>query len=451
MHSDFGVVGSTPMKTYDAEIRVVRNNEGKSPGSNGGLWGSPLPNHFCFLTSRTDGKVIEPAFDFMCATYLTRAAKPCLKGGRNTAPTILADMADFHHYMDASGIRVADISSAHLRGYATDLCHSKSAATGKNLSASTVNRRWSTLTKFILYCMRRGYLKNVIPTGERDTKRGKFTYLDVDAGISGSGSNLLITALDPQTLDHLFEELGPPVKEIVDQTVVLCHAATTDRLMAEVCLHTGLRRAEVCNLKLTDVETMPLDQLDPVSELPVVIVGKGNKARNVPFPVWLLGAINLYVNTARVIAMAKRQALMSEPDHGYVFVHQVGNARYIGSRVSEQTFDRHFAQGRERFLMKLAKLENNAYYRMAVAEAITVHSLRHTFAIIKYISRRLSGDTQPSKYVASILGHASVETTENIYLNSAVTYESKIRERIRMLNEQRPHMQLGQPKAHPGT
>lgn len=86
------------MKTYDAEIRVVRNNEGKSPGSNRGLWGTPLPNHFCFLTSRTDGKVIEPAFDFMCATYLTRAATPCLKGGRNTAPTILADMADFHHY-----------------------------------------------------------------------------------------------------------------------------------------------------------------------------------------------------------------------------------------------------------------------------------------------------------------------------------------------------------------
>jgi len=31
LHSDFGVVGAAPMKTYDAEIRVVRNNEGKSP------------------------------------------------------------------------------------------------------------------------------------------------------------------------------------------------------------------------------------------------------------------------------------------------------------------------------------------------------------------------------------------------------------------------------------
>lgn len=451
MHSELGVLRSAPMKAYDAEIRVVRNNEGKSPASNGGLWGTPLPNHFCFLTSRTDGKVIEPAFDFMCATYLSRATTPCLKGGRNTVPTILADMADFHHYLDASGIKVADISSAHLRGYATDLCHSKSAATGKNLAASTVNRRWSTLTKFILYCLRHGYLKNVIPTAERDTKRGKVTYLDIDADISGSGSNLLITALDPQTLDLLLEELGPPVKEIVDQTVVLCEGATSDRLMAEVCLHTGLRRAEVCNLGLSAIETMPLDQLDPVSELPVVIVGKGNKARNVPFPVWLLSALSLYVRTTRQLAMARRQELTSEPDHGRVFVHEVGNARCIGSRVSEQTFDRHFAQGRERFLMKLAKLENNAYYRMAVAEAITVHALRHTFAIIKYISRRLSGDTQPSKYIASILGHASVETTENIYLNSAVTYESKIRERIRMLNEQRPHMQLGQPKAHPGT
>ncbi len=439
------------MKTYDAEIRVVRNNEGKSPSSNGGLWGTPLPNHFCFLTSRTDGKVIEPAFDFMCATYLTRAAKPCLKGGRNTAPTILADLADFHHYLDASGIKVADVSSAHLRGYATDLCQSKSAATGKNLAASTVNRRWSTLTKFILYCLRHGYLKNAIPTAERDTKRGKVTYLDIDADISGSGSNLLITALDPQTLDLLLEELGPPVKEITDQAVVLCEGATTDRLMAEVCLHTGLRRAEVCNLGLTAIETMPLDQLEPVSELPVVIVGKGNKARNVPFPVWLLGALSLYVKATREPAVAKRQALTSEPDHGYVFVHEAGNARHVGSRVSEQTFNRHFAQGRERLLMRLAKLENNAYYRMAVAEAITVHSLRHTFAIIKYISRRHSGDTQPSKYVASILGHASVETTEDIYLNSAVTYESKIRERVRILNEQKPYMRLGRTEAHSGT
>lgn len=431
------------MKTYDAEIRVVRNNEGKSPGSIGGMWGTPLPNHFCFLTSRTDGKVIEPAFDFMCSNYLTRAAEPCLKGGRNTAPTVLADLADFHHYMDAASIKVANLASKHLKGYATDLCHSRSAVTGKKLASSTVIRRWSTLTKFILYCMRRGYLKNVIPTAERDTKRGKITYLDVGADIPGTGDSLIITALEPQILDGVFKELGPAVMEVIDQSIVLRGGATTDRLMAEVCLHTGLRRSEVSNLRLGAIETMPLDDLDPVSKLPVVIVGKGNKKRNVPFPVWLLGALHLYVITTRMLVMTKRQELMYEPDHGYVFVHEVGNASHLGSRVAEQTFDRHFARARERYLTKLMKLENNTRYMMASAESITVHALRHTFAIITYIARKSSGDTQPSKYVASILGHASVETTENIYLNSAEAYESKIRERVRLLHEQRPHMQLG--------
>lgn len=432
------------MKTYDAEIRVVRNNEGKSPGPNGGLLGTPLPNHFCFLVSRTDGGVIEPAFNFMCANYLTRAAEPSLKGGKNTAPSVLADLADLHHYLDALGIKVADLTVKSLRGYATDLSHSKSAATGKNLAAGTVNRRWSTLTSFVMHCQRHGYLKNVIPTATRETKRGTKLCLDINADIPGLGSSdRLITALDPETLTGVFLELGSPVINVVDQRVVVCEGTTTDRLMAEVCLYTGLRRAEVCNLKVTAIETPPLEHLDPLSKLPVAVVGKGNKRRSVPFPVWLLDALAIYVGTTRMHALAKRRQLRSEPDHGYVFVHETGDARYLGNRISEQTFDRHFALARESYLAKLAKLQNDAYYRMAAAEAITVHALRHTFAIITYITRRSGGDTQPSKYVASILGHRSVETTEQIYLNSAEAYDSKVRERIRILHEQLPHMQVG--------
>lgn len=64
--------------------------------------------------------------------------------------------------------------------------------------------------------MRHGYLKNVIPTAERDTKRGKTSYLDVGADIPGTGDNLIITALEPQILDGVFKELGLAVIEVID-------------------------------------------------------------------------------------------------------------------------------------------------------------------------------------------------------------------------------------------
>lgn len=437
------------MKTYDAEARYVRENEGKALGGARHLAGVPLPNGFCFLVSRTDGAIIEPAFDFLCSGYLTIDPKPSLKRPKNTIDAIVADLADFHHYLDSKSLKVSRLTKKALKSYALDLTTSKSAVTGKNLSKATVARRWSTLTKFIAHCLGRGFLKNNIPIVQRETKRGTCEVLDLEVNLEPlQQSGSLVTAVDPETLRGVLDELGPPIFDVVDLQIELCAPSTTDRLMAEVAWNTGLRRTEVCNLRLNSILTLPRAGLDPLSKLSIVIVGKGKKSRSVPFPVWLIDALERYARITRAAAMELRLAAKGEPDHGYLFVHEVGNTRCLGDRISPQTFDRHFAVARRSYLEKISKWDNQVFYQLASAERITVHALRHTFAITAYILRRNAGDPYPSKHLAGILGHASVETTEGIYLRSVEAFESKIRERVRLIHEQLPHMRLGAEPAN---
>jgi len=380
----------------------------------------------------------------MCRTYLTSGPETKLKGSENTIAARVSDLADFHHFLDAQKTKVAKLETDTLKKYAHDLSTSKSAATGEQLSGSTMARRWSSVTKFVLHCQQKGYLKNSIPTGTRTTRKGDVDYLVIDHDLpAAANSDRQITALHPETLQGVLNELGSPVIEVVDLRVQLCRPSTTDRLMAEVAANAGLRRTEVCNLRITTIRTHPRTELDPISKLSITVLGKGKKKRSVPFPIWLLDALERYAYGLRAAAVAMRQQLTGEPDHGYLFVHATGNKRYIGNRITPQVLDRHFAMARQRYLDELSKREEQIHYQLASAEIITPHALRHTFAITTFVVRQQGGDAYPTKYVSGVLGHADTDTTERIYLRSVEAFESKIRERIRQIQEQRPHMRLG--------
>ncbi|NCG61496.1 hypothetical protein, partial [Acinetobacter baumannii] len=107
-----------------------------------------------------------------------------------------------------------------------------SAVTLNKLAAATIHRRWSTVTKLIAFCVKRGYLRKAPALLSKQTKRGTVQVLDVDVNLPGlNDADELITALHPETVVGVLDELGP--KPVVERNglVELALATTAQRLM----------------------------------------------------------------------------------------------------------------------------------------------------------------------------------------------------------------------------
>ncbi|MEN5286250.1 tyrosine-type recombinase/integrase [Stenotrophomonas lactitubi] len=425
---------------YDVEICTARAIASEAIVTTD-VRGVPLPEGFCFLVSRYDGTIVQPAFEFFADSHLTVGPTPKLACSKNTTAAIAADLTDFHHFLDARKKRVSDVDEDLLRSYADTLTDLDSVVTLDKLAAATIHRRWSTVAKLVAFCVRRGYLRKPPALLSKQTKRGTVQVLDVGVSLPGlNDADELITALHPETVVGILDELGPNPVTALNGLVELAYASTAQRLMAELCYHAGMRRAEVCDLKAQTVLETRTEGRNPLTAVAIPVVGKGNKKRSVPVPVWLLESLRDYAIGARQRLIDRRQRHQKLKDHGVLFVLDVKNSKHAGKPITPQTFDRHFALAKDRLLKRISKERDQARYESAQRERITIHALRHTFALYTYMEKRANGDMDAIKYVQSVLGHSLRDTTESIYLRSANAFESETRESIRLHIEGQPFM-----------
>ncbi|MBC8774886.1 tyrosine-type recombinase/integrase [Stenotrophomonas maltophilia] len=428
---------------YDVEICTARAIASEATVT-ARARGVPLPEGFCFLVSRYDGTIVQPAFEFFADSHLTIGPKPKLTCSKNTTAAIAADLTDFHHFLDARKKRVSDVDEDLLKSYADTLTELDSVVTLDKLAAATIHRRWSTVTKLVAFCVKRGYLKKPPALLSKQTRRGTIQVLDVDVDLPGlKDVDELITALHPETVVGILDELGPNPLLERSGLVELAPATTAQRLMAELCYHAGLRRTEVCDLQVHTILATLTEGRDPLTAVAIPVIGKGNKKRHVPVPVWLLEALKRYAKSVRQRLVDLRQAYYKQKDHGGLFVLDANNRKHVGNPITPQIFDRHFALARDRLLKRLSNQPDLARYESAQRERITIHALRHTFALYTYMEKRANGDMDAIKYVQSVLGHSLRDTTESIYLRSANAFESETRESIRLHLEGLPFMRIG--------
>lgn len=419
---------------YDACVRHGagrgRDRDGEQP------WTIRLGSTFFFLTNRSTGVPVQPALDFLADRFVRKNGQGTLKFSPATRSAYAYDLAAFHWYLDQRGLQVADIRPVDLTEYLDTFTTQCSPATGRPYARATLIRNRNSVLMFVQWLERQGYLKST---------EGLDAYIEAAQGAADAGISHLVTsdgrrppnapidrvirAPNPGLLRELMLNLGPdPVRLAENQSVRIADSQSCVRLMAELALNAGLRRAEVCSLVVAQFEDLELGRKKDFGATAIRIVGKGAKSRDVPVPNWLIRAIQAYIRKERrdVCDRAERWASERlEPDA--LFLLGTLKRNVVGAPVSPRQLNRVFACARDRLAKRLENRPNHTHLLGALKQTLlTFHSLRHAFAITTYHNRRLMGDPDPSKYVQSILGHSDKETTERMYLRASHVMESEL-------------------------
>jgi len=142
-----------------------------------------------------------------------------------------------------------------------------------------------------------------------------------------------------------------------------------------------MRTSELCNLKVHDVD---------LKEQTVIIVkGKGNKSRLLPIGQYASFYIQQYLEKARKYMLKGKR-----DDPGYLFLSQRGNP-FNKSTINKT-------------VMKTVCRNTN------LEKSISCYSLRHS------IATHLLRNKVDIMYIASLLGHASLKTTQK-YLHVEIS------------------------------
>lgn len=148
-----------------------------------------------------------------------------------------------------------------------------------------------------------------------------------------------------------------------------------DLLVLELLATTGMRRAEICEIKIGNIQLTH-------GVYAINIVGKGNKERIIVASNEVMGIINKYMNM--------RGITMKDKDEYLLVSH--ANRKSGSGKVSTNMIYRivkHYAE--------LADID---------PDTISPHTLRHTFAT------QCIGMGTPIQDVQQLMGHASINTTE---------------------------------------
>lgn len=231
----------------------------------------------------------------------------------------------------------AHVDRLDVQTYLSDLA-------ARKLARSSVARKMSSLRSFYRYLIRIGQAK-VDPFELVETKKSH---------------NHLPQFFYEEEIQALFKTVEGD--KPLDQR---------NRALLEVLYGTGMRVSECANLTLA--------QLDFDLEL-VLVHGKGNKDRYVPFGSFAADALKRYLNDGRKQLMAPKALV-----HQRVFVNQRGEP--ITSRGIEYILDQ---------LIKQTSLTSK----------IHPHMLRHSFAT------HMLNHGADLRTVQELLGHSSLSTTQ---------------------------------------
>ncbi|ODU17848.1 MAG: transposase, partial [Sphingomonas sp. SCN 67-18] len=344
--------------------------------------------------------IIEPAF-----AYLLEHAE--VHGHSQASETVRTYGEHLYEWFDAleqSNIKW-DVADEHiLAAYRSRMLEGPSQHTGRPFARSTINARVATVYRFYSWALDHDFIRHRAFPRPLQTRQGRGPRVGPQIRRRSTGSltvsvpEQLPRPMRPDELARLFAQLAP-----------------TARLAGEWALCAGLRRKELCALAVDQIpDSWSLHPEEtPLVGVPLSIT-KGDRPRTVYPPVRLLDRTHWYIGEDR--ARIVRRARNADP-------------RYRAP--PNLLLNEH---GRAMTRKRLTALLSEAF--AAAGLPGTLHSLRHTFAMVMLtrlqIQARANPALNPLKIVQVLLGHASIATTA-IYLRCVELYEPDINESLAWL------------------
>ena len=159
------------------------------------------------------------------------------------------------------------------------------------------------------------------------------------------------------------------IKKLIAAPDTRTNRGYRNRIILEILYDTGIRRLELRDIKLTDLD---------LNGGYILIHGKGNKERVVPLSKRVCDLIRNYI-------LAVRSSFINGDDPGYLILNRWG-----------QRMDPNGVWAVVKRCVRLANLKKN----------ITTHTLRHTCAT------HMLRNGAPVRHLQEMLGHESLESTQ---------------------------------------
>lgn len=429
-----------------------------------------LPEGFPFLAVESDKsiEIQEHVLLYLYEKFVNGKGRRGWKKKENTAEAYAYDLRDWFAFLE---VREDESDESSKLGKAWDVATEEdyvnysealqdaiSPHTRRPLSDSTIRRRQCTVENFYKEAERRDWYVGAFLKTLR-LKKGRVRASDSDAMVhmrAGRDTTHQVSLYaqeigEPGVIHPLSEgewhaiqrELGPLPSEPKKNL-----HPSRDRLACELSLTTGLRVDEVANLKVHHILALDADYSllsEEDRESGYLKLGitktKGLKARTVLVPCYLIPELVSYIDGERKAAVsagktysAKHGKRYKEPDS--LFVNHAYSLQYAGNAIQPASLSHAFRQAcKAAGVMKTVQEiytgeddkgneTNVSVLRRAAAHCY--HDLRHTFAVTKYFDEVDNKNSEPWLLLKELLGHASVETTRDIYLK-VVTVEEKAR------------------------
>ncbi len=261
----------------------------------------------------------------------------------NTVQAYQRDLEQFFLYIHTyyCEVQFNELSHIHIRSWLANLREN-------DMQARSINRKISSLKSFFKYVLKKGLVK-------------ASPMIKV---ISPKNSKRLPVFVNETNMNNLLENIEFPTD----------FEGITDRIIIEVLYQTGMRRAELIQLKLSQVDFY-LHSLK--------VIGKGNKERIIPISLHLCDLIKTYMDERNNIEHADEFVLLIRKNGKPLY------PKYVHATVTK-------------YLGIATTLDKKS-----------PHVLRHTFAT------HLLNHGADLNAVKDLLGHANLAATQ-IYTHNTI-------------------------------
>lgn len=333
-------------------------------------------------------------------------------------------------------------TKADLVAYRDAYLSATSPLTQQQYSPNTVRVRMVYIIEFIEYAVNQGWSDGdeTSKSNLQDSARNRVSLsLDTDALAhirKGAGSvprNNQLTSLLPKSpqdntvrvlkraeLMALLRCAGPRASARTDGD----EGSERDRVILDLGWAAGLRIEEMVGLKIYPIEVLTPDPLYEGELFKLSVRGKGNKIRQIDLPAWLVLDLQAYIRGERRTVLRERGKKISE---GALLLNSAESSNRAGRPMKTpglRALMKRLCEGAGLTKIKERHNPETGEHSVLSVARFSMHSLRHTYAVMTYHNHRSSGinDVEAWKYIQMQLGHVSPQVTISTYLNHVTAW-----------------------------